>query len=391
VSISSPPRLPRPSGLVDPSELEALVEALIEEARQRARRRRHRNAAIVLLAAAIAIGVYAGINGVSAGQQSAAALGSSGALAARPSAVRNGPITLFVAPSANADGLATIESVGKRGTKVIWQCPQAKWCGQPVSFAWSPDGRRVAFSLDEVGGDSSYVGLHVVNVVTSKDTQIPAGAPPSFARKYRKLTTTYLRRMGQRIGCWPPSEIAWSADGSSLAYRCGNGLGSHINVLRLNPSRHTTIPTKTAANWPSWSPAGNRIAYSTALLPTPTSAIYTVGLDGRQAKLLATGGAAPAWSPDGTTIAYQTRCGIRLVTPSGKDVTPPQQLNPCGAIGLSGPPVWAPDGTKIAIETSSGVYTVNAKGGQPQRISSEATTTWYGQLPRRPAWQPLQR
>jgi hypothetical protein len=31
-------------------------------------------------------------------------------------------------------------------------------------------------------------------------------------------------------------------------------------------------------------------------------------------------GAAPAWSPDGRTIAHQTRCGIRLVTPSGRAV-----------------------------------------------------------------------
>ena len=40
VSVTAPPRPPRPSDPVDREELEALVEALIEEARQRARRRR---------------------------------------------------------------------------------------------------------------------------------------------------------------------------------------------------------------------------------------------------------------------------------------------------------------------------------------------------------------
>jgi predicted Zn-dependent protease len=40
MSVTAPPRPPRPSDPVDREELEALVEALIEEARQRARRRR---------------------------------------------------------------------------------------------------------------------------------------------------------------------------------------------------------------------------------------------------------------------------------------------------------------------------------------------------------------
>jgi len=40
VTVTAPPRPPRPGDPVDREQLEALVEVLIEEARQRARRRR---------------------------------------------------------------------------------------------------------------------------------------------------------------------------------------------------------------------------------------------------------------------------------------------------------------------------------------------------------------
>jgi photosystem II stability/assembly factor-like uncharacterized protein len=62
VSVTSPPRLPRPSVLVDRDELEALVEALIEEARRRARRRRWRNGAGALLAVLAGGGLYFGLD-----------------------------------------------------------------------------------------------------------------------------------------------------------------------------------------------------------------------------------------------------------------------------------------------------------------------------------------
>ena len=399
MSIASPPR-PAERSL---EERVAELEALIEEARQRARRRRQRNGALAALALMIATGLYLGFVRIAPRDASVAATAPNTRLAAVRSPVRNGPITLFVAPNSNADGVATIESVGTGTPDVIWQCPHAKWCGQPVSFAWSPDGKRVAFTLDEIGGESSFVGLHVVNVVTGRDTQIPAGAPPSFARQYQQAAASYVQRMQARIGCWPATDLAWSPDGSRLAYRCGPDPykplladTAHLNVLRLRGGGFETINTGSAAYWPSWSPNGTRIAYATALIrPTDRTRIYTVALDGAHRRLVTTGGTAPAWSPDGRTIAYETRCGIRLVTPTGTDVTPQPTANRCGAIGRPGPPAWSPDGRKLAVETKTGIYVMNSDGShlhlrsrEPTNLfSPEATTTWYGKLPGRPAWR----
>jgi len=198
------------------------------------------------------------------------------------------------------------------------------------------------------------------------------------------LWDPYLAKMLARVGCFPAAELDWSPDGRSLAYSCGR-----INVLKLNGTGHAKIPTPTSASWPSWSPAGNRIAYSTMVRPHAQSKIYSVALDGSHLQLVATEGAAPAWSPGGSVIAYQTDCGIRLVTPAGKDVTPRHSANSCGALGLAGgPPVWSPDGKKLALETEAGIFVMDANGDHLRRLTSKATTTWYGRLPGRPSWRP---
>ena len=62
MNATAPPRPRRPSGVVDHDELEALVKALIEEARRRARRRRWRNGAGALLAALAGGGLYFGLD-----------------------------------------------------------------------------------------------------------------------------------------------------------------------------------------------------------------------------------------------------------------------------------------------------------------------------------------
>jgi hypothetical protein len=61
MTVSAPPRPPRPSDSMDRQEVEALVEALFEEARQRARRRRRVRLAIVaclLLVGATVLAVF---------------------------------------------------------------------------------------------------------------------------------------------------------------------------------------------------------------------------------------------------------------------------------------------------------------------------------------------
>ena len=89
MSVTSPPRPPRRSVTVDPDELQALVEALIEEARQRARRRRRRRAAWILLAALVGVSAYIGFERGD-GSTAAAPAASNGGVAVARTAERWG-------------------------------------------------------------------------------------------------------------------------------------------------------------------------------------------------------------------------------------------------------------------------------------------------------------
>ena len=126
IAVTAPPRPPdsSPPGSTEPidrGELEALIEALIEEARRRARRRRRRFGAVVLLVALVAGGVYFGFDhgGGATGSQSAQA-GSSGgaasavAVAAGGWAPSHGPYGGHVYVVAAAPSATDIVYVGTR-------------------------------------------------------------------------------------------------------------------------------------------------------------------------------------------------------------------------------------------------------------------------------------
>ena len=75
MTVTAPPRPPRPSDPVTHGEFDALVEALIEEARQRGRRRRRRRGAIAILVGLVGVALF-GVLGAAAGSTVRQPLGS---------------------------------------------------------------------------------------------------------------------------------------------------------------------------------------------------------------------------------------------------------------------------------------------------------------------------
>jgi Tol biopolymer transport system component len=157
--------------------------------------------------------------------------------------------------------------------------------------------------------------------------------------------------------------------------------GSHRALLRTG--------SNTSDASPSWSPDGTRLAFATG----EDSSIAVIDLDGGHRKALARG-SAPAWSPDGNTIAYRSHCGgVKLVTLSGKDVTPSSFGSACRNSRISGAPVWSPDGRKLAVANTRGLFVIDVADGDatPRLLTGFGSRqTGLGMFgDGRPTWRPV--
>jgi dipeptidyl aminopeptidase/acylaminoacyl peptidase len=322
---------------------------------------------------------------------------------------------------------AVVALDGNGRLRTVWRCPAGGFdCGAFVTdAALAPDGRHLAFVTDSTNILSLYQdGLHVIDLATGADRQLPAAppTPTTQAAQFRAWRRHYWDAV-RFLGCAPPAhpntfdvpaqDLAWSPDGSRLAYACtvvrgGNEVG-RIYTIRPDGTRRQLLRTGTSAYWPTWSPDAKRVAFSTEPAPfVPTratdtghprrwvhSAIYVVDLDGSHRQLVTRAGAAPDWSPDGSTIAYSTLpCTrpqynggrTRLVTPDGRDVTPRSRAGRCGGIGPAAVgAVWSPDGRRLAVR-SGRFYVMDADG---KHVTTIPGTEGFGQS--LPLWWPLER
>ena len=352
------------------------LEALIEEARRRARRRRRRNIAAALLTIGAAAGVLFGfIERGGAGDAQTTHQPRSPQIAIGPRATANGALTLAdveTMPSGAAEpGWYQVSTLGADGRlHALVRCPEGvDWCGEVESVAWSPDGAWLAFGVSSFGNANPYNGLHLINPATGEDRTIRLCTPGGECDWF---------------------DIAWSPDGSKLAYVSNDDLV----VVSIDGSGHKLVVSSTFSKMssPAWSPDGQWIAFAAR------SDVYLIRADGTDRRLLVMDGSAPAWSPDGTKIAYRTSCGIKLVTPGGADVTPPSPYR-CNAIGFSGPPVWSPDGTKIAFAATTtygtgapvrGTFVMNGDGTGLVRVTPKTQAVYTG-VDARPSWRPVPR
>jgi Tol biopolymer transport system component len=229
-------------------------------------------------------------------------------------------------------GELRVQAVGGGPARTLTQVP-----GSQPTFAFSPDGARVAFAAE---------GAIVMLPVAGKGPVRRVALPPAWAGS-------------------APAALAWSPDGTRLAFSRTSGDGkagtlhNELDVIRVDGKGARTLAVNPAPYGaraePSWSPDSTRIAFKLDEFRLGTVSVA----GGRPAPLTKPAGGVvdsdPVWSPDGRSIAFARSpargvSDVWLVRPNGTGLRrltttpiPPQGVAHIGSTPLA----WSPDSRQI--------------------------------------------
>jgi TolB protein len=231
--------------------------------------------------------------------------------------------------------------------------------------AWSPDGKKVAFSSDREKGRMQ------VFVMDADGTNVKAVT-------------------AEEVEARVPS---WGADGKKLAYcRRGQFGGSDVVVVDAADGKNPSVIGDGDAWDPAFSPDGKAIAF-VSTRDNGWFKLYAMNADGEGATKLVDGGnnlgfAYPAWSADGKRIAFahlvKGALEVHVVDADGKNLAAITQFG-----GMSVYPAWKPDGKQLAfVQYKNGgkaeLIVADADGKNAKAVLKEFTPAEGG----RPAWRP---
>ena len=195
---------------------------------------------------------------------------------------------------------------------------------------FSPDGNTVAF-------------VHAVGTGGSIDLVDRDGS--------------HRRSLVRRVS---PQHLAWSPDGSSLAYDSGGGIW-RVDLGGGSPVRLTVDdPALGVESWqPSWSPDGKTIAYSRFQTCFRCTAIWLMDSDGASPRQVYDTFQArrPTFSPDGTMLALSLANDL-VIDLEGHTLVP----------GGGAYTIWSSHGAYVAY-TGGGLWIRNLETGNVRRLT----------------------
>ena len=193
------------------------------------------------------------------------------------------------------------------------------------------------------------------------------------------------------------ADPAWSRDGRRLVF--DRDTGQAWPPVADAPSTDPRFHLLRAGIFPSFSPAGDRLVYTTGFSAFLHNGLMTSSIDGSNRWLihddLERNTVAPAWSPRGDLIAFGSGGAFQGFLSQGRQVSNIAVVAPDGTgfrlltqgDANNGFPSWSPDGSRI-------VFRVQDEHGKGLRILDVATgqvsvlTDGKGNNDNFPSWSP---